>query len=242
MQWFTRVASQASIVNGLGLALAYYWPAISQGVARAVLITIVTTTLAAINIRGIKQSAWLVNALTIGKLLPLALFITVGLFFVDFGRLIPTEPVTPAATAAAALLLVFVFGGYDVVPVPAGEARDPRRHVPFALITTILVVTALFTLTQVVALGTMPDLAAHRTPLADAAFLMAGSAGALLLGIGSVVSMTGNNAGQVLTGSRMLFALAEHGELPRVFGGSTRGFERRPVRSFSPRPSRSSSP
>lgn len=34
---------------------------------------------------------------------------------------------------------------------------------------------------------------------------------------GSVVSMTGNNLGAVLTGSRMLFALAENGELPRWF-------------------------
>jgi amino acid transporter len=30
--------------------------------------------------------------------------------------------------------------------------------------------------------------------------------------------MTGNNAGQVLTGARMIFALAEHGELPAWFG------------------------
>ncbi len=45
-----------------------------------------------------------------------------------------------------------------------------------------------------------------------------GSTGALLVGTGSVVSMTGNNAGHVMTGSRMLFALAEHGELPAFFG------------------------
>src|SRR5205814_3305733 len=35
---------------------------------------------------------------------------------------------------------------------------------------------------------------------------------------GSVIAMTGNNAGQVLSGSRMLFALAEHGHLPAFFG------------------------
>ena len=45
-----------------------------------------------------------------------------------------------------------------------------------------------------------------------------GAGGALLVGVGSVISMTGNNAGQVLSGSRMLFALAEHGELPAFFG------------------------
>src|SRR5262249_37756259 len=42
--------------------------------------------------------------------------------------------------------------------------------------------------------------------------------GALLVGVGSVISMSGNNAGQILNGSRMLFALAEHGELPAIFG------------------------
>jgi amino acid transporter len=45
-----------------------------------------------------------------------------------------------------------------------------------------------------------------------------GPAGAALIGIGSVIAMTGNNAGQVLTGSRMLFALAENRALPRFFG------------------------
>jgi APA family basic amino acid/polyamine antiporter len=169
-------------------------------------------------VRGIRQSAWIVNALTIGKLVPLALFIVIGLFFVDPGRLTLLPPVSLHQVSTAALLLIFVYGGFDVVPVPAGEALDPRRHVPFALITTIVVVTAVTTLTQIVAQGVLPDLAAHATPIADAAAVFLGSGGALLVGIGSVVSMTGNNAGQVLSGSRMLFALAEHGELPMFFG------------------------
>jgi basic amino acid/polyamine antiporter, APA family len=114
--------------------------------------------------------------------------------------------------------MIFVYGGYDVIPVPAGEALDPRRHVPFALIVTILVVMAVMTLTQIAAQAVLPDLAVHATPIADAAAVSLGSVGALLVGVGSVLSMTGNNAGQVLSGSRMLFALAEHGELPAFFG------------------------
>jgi amino acid transporter len=47
--------------------------------------------------------------------------------------------------------------------------------------------------------------------------LFVGAAGALLINAGAVVSMTGNNLGAVLTGSRMLFALAENGELPAFF-------------------------
>ncbi len=218
MQWFTRAASQASVMAGIAVALGYYWPAVTAGWPRTLLLPGVTAALAWVNVRGIRQSAWLVNALTIGKLLPLALFIVIGFRYVDATALTTLPPVTLRQFSAAALLMIFVYGGYDVVPVPAGEAVDPRRHVPFALVLTILAVMGVMTLAQVVAQGLLPDLPAHSTPVADAAAVLLGSSGALLVGIGSVISMTGNNAGQVLSGSRMLFALAEHGELPAFFG------------------------
>ncbi len=123
---------------------------------------------------------------------------------------------TLAELSATGLLLIFAFGGYEVVPVPAGEARDPRRAVPFALVMTILIATLLMTLVQVVALGTLPGLAASKTPLTDASLLFMGASGAILLTIGAVFSTTGNNMGQALSGSRNLYALAEQGDLPRV--------------------------
>ena len=89
---------------------------------------------------------------------------------------------------------------------------------PFALIMTIVVVTIVMTLVQVVALGTLPDLATSKTPLADASLLFMGAGGAALITLGAVLSTTGNNMGQALSGSRNLFALAEQGDLPRVFG------------------------
>jgi len=76
----------------------------------------------------------------------------------------------------------------------------------------------IMTLAQIVAQGVLPDVGAHRTPMADAAAAFLGAGGALLIGIGSVISMSGNNAGQVLNGSRMLFALAEQRQLPAWLG------------------------
>jgi amino acid transporter len=114
--------------------------------------------------------------------------------------------------------LIFAFGGYEVIGVPAGEATDPRQHVPFASLATIIAVTAIMALVQMVALGTLPHLATASTPLADASLQFMGTGGALLISLGAVVSMIGNSVGQILAGSRLLFALAEHGELPRFFG------------------------
>jgi APA family basic amino acid/polyamine antiporter len=218
MQWFTRVTGQASVVNAIALTLGFYWPVMRGGVGRVLMIVAVTLAIGWINIRGIRQSAFVINLLTIAKLVPLALFIVVGFWFIDASRLTPSGPVSLTQLSTGALLLIFAFGGYDVIGVPAGEATVPRRHVPFAFVATIVAVTAIMALAQMVATGTLPGLAAATTPLADASLLFMGAAGALLISAGSVVAMTGNNVGQVLTGSRMLFALAENGELPRFFG------------------------
>jgi APA family basic amino acid/polyamine antiporter len=218
MQWFSRATSQASIMAATAVALGYYWPELTTGRLRDVFLIGLTVGLAWINIRGIRQSSWVVNALTVGKLVPLAIFIAVGVAFIEPARLTTLPPMTTRQALAAGLLLIFVYGGYEVVPVPAGEAVNPRRDVPFALVATIVSAAVIMTLMQIVAQGVLGDVAAHSTPIADAAAAFLGAAGGLLIGVGSVVSMTGNNAGQVLNGSRMLFALAEHGQLPAFFG------------------------
>jgi basic amino acid/polyamine antiporter, APA family len=218
MQWFSRVTSYATGVNALVLALGFFWPVVTTGVWRASVIVCVVLALGWINLRGIKQSAIAVNLFTIAKLVPLATFIVVGVWFIDPSRLTPTDPVSVNQLFAGGLLLIFAFGGYDVIGVPAGEATRPREHLPFAFIATILAVTAVIALVQLVAMGTLPNLAAASTPLADASLLFMGTAGAVLIGAGAVFSMLGNQMGGVLTGSRTLFALAEHGALPRLFG------------------------
>jgi amino acid transporter len=218
MLWVARATSWASVVNGLADALGYYWPGARAGGLRAAIITSVVLLIMTVNVRGIRQSAWLVNALTWAKLTPLVLFIGIGLPHVVPAALAPDVPLTWQSVSASALLLIFAFGGYETIPVPAGEARDPRTAVPFAMIATVLVVAVVMILVQVVALGTLPGLSASRTPLADAAALFIGGGGALLMTAGAAVSMFGNNMGQALSGSRNLFALAEQGDLPTLFG------------------------
>jgi APA family basic amino acid/polyamine antiporter len=218
MMWFTRAASWASVINVLVDSLGRYWPAVLGPVSRPLLLTAIIATICWINIRGIRQSSVVVNVLTVAKLLPLVVFIAVGIFYIDWTTFSESSTMTRQQLTSGALLLIFAFGGYEVVPVLGGETRDPRRAVPFALIMTIIIVAAVTLLTQVVAFGTFPDIAGSRTPLADSAAIFMGTAGAVMITIGAVFSTSGNNMGQALSGSRNLFALAEQGDLPRWFG------------------------
>ena len=217
MLWFTRAASWSSVVNGLASALGYFWPVLVAGWARTVFITATVVVITLLNLRGIKQSAWVVNLLTIGKLLPLMIFVVLGLAHVNASALHLAGSPSWAEIFPAALLLIFAYGGYEVVPVPAGESRDPTRAVPFAMIMTIAIVATVMTLAQIVALGTLPSLATSKTPLAEASAIFLGAWGAWMMTVGGAVSMTGNNVGGALSGSRNLFALGDQGDIPRVF-------------------------
>ena len=177
MQWFTRAASQASVMAGIAVALGYYWPAVTVGWPRAAVLIGITSALAWVNVRGIRQSAWVVNALTIGKLLPLALFIAVGLFYIEPARLTDVAADLPEPgidrRAAADLHLRRLRRRRHA----GGRGARPAPDVPFALVTTILAVMTIMTLAQIVAQGVLPDLAPHATPIADAAAVFLGSAG-----------------------------------------------------------------
>ena len=231
MQWVTRVTSWATVVNGLVDAVGYYSPSIRAGGWRVVVITTTVAIITFINVLGIRQSAIVVNTLTIGKVVPLAIFIVFGLPHVVPSALQPHETLTWAQVTTAALYLIFAFGGYDTVPVPAGEARNPARDVPFAMVMSVAISGTIMCLAQVVALGVLPNILASTTPLADAAVLFLGGGGALLLTVGAVVSTSGNNLGGALAGSRILYALAERGDVPSVFAKIHPGF-RTPVVSI----------
>ena len=218
MHWFTRVSGLASLSNGIAITLSPFWPGAAFGRGRMLLITGMTLGLMFVNLVGIRQSSNLLNALTFAKLVPLVGFLLIAVWFIH-PRYYPT--VTGAGkenVVAATLLLVFTLGGFEVIGVPAGEAKAPRRDVPWALMTTVGGVTLLLTAIQVLLMFTLPDLAHSKIPIADAMQAIVGPPGAFVVAAGAVCSMVGTNAGQILSGSRTLFALAENGELPVFLG------------------------
>jgi amino acid transporter len=217
MMWLTRVAAQAALANALALYLGYFWPGATEGVGRALVLTATIVGLAAINFVGVRYGSWTVNFFTIGKLLPLAIFILLGFFFIDGERFTGFQQMKLEGFGQAILLLIFAYGGYELISVPAGEAQSPRAHVPQALLMTIGVAGTIFCLVQVVAVGTLPGLTESETPLADAAALFLGPLGGTLIALGGLISIAGANSGSMLAAPRMTFALGEGGQLPGVF-------------------------
>ena len=215
MMWLARVASVASLSVGFALALGYLVPAATDGLGRTVAIALPLVALTAINIVGVRSGVNAGVLLVLSKLLPLAVFVAVGLFAVSRSLIAGQEPLGGGGFGQTALLLLFAYAGFENTAAAAGEFKDPRRDVPFALIVEIGAVTFLYVTVQWVALGTVPDLGASETPLADGALIFLGHWGGWLLTAGAVVSILGTNSNSVLAGPRYLFALACDGFGPR---------------------------
>lgn len=221
MLLLTRVATAAALANGLAEAVTHFWPAADAGWARVLIVTGSIALLVAINVVGVRAAANAGVLLAIGKLVPLALFVAIGalhigMSHVDASLAAPsTSPLTAKPLAEAALLLLFAYAGFENLPAAAGEYRNPRRDVPFALLTMIATVTAVYVSVQWVALGTLPDLAHSTTPLAEAASRFSGEWLALLMTVGASISILGTSSNTVLMAPRYLLALSQDGYGPR---------------------------
>jgi basic amino acid/polyamine antiporter, APA family len=215
MTWLARVASVASLSAGFAQALTYLWPATAAGPGRALAIVLSLLALTLVNVVGVRSGARTAVLLAVCKILPLLVFVGAGLAFASAARALAAPPGN-GHLGEAALLLLYAYAGFENTAAPAGEFKNPRRDVPFALLAQIVIVTLLYTAVQWVALGTLPDLGHSQTPLADAGRLFLGSWGGWLLTVGGALSILGTNSNTVLTGPRYLFALAEDGFGPQA--------------------------
>ncbi len=219
MLLLTRVATAAALANGLAEAVTHFWPAADTGWTRVSIVAGSLGLLVAINIVGVRAAANAGVLLAIGKLVPLALFVAIGVFHVDASLAAPAGvPLSPKPLAEAALLLLFAYAGFENLPAAAGEYRNPRRDVPFALLTMIATVTLVYVSVQWVALGTLPGLAQSSTPLAEAASRFSGETLALLMTVGASISILGTSSNTVLMAPRYLLALSQDGYGPRWLG------------------------
>jgi len=216
LMWIARLTGFASLINLFVSYLAVFVPGASTGAPRTLIIAAIVVILAIINIVGVRASAMVTNVLTAGKLIPLFLLAAIGLLFVDPQRYALVAPPEYGSFSKATLLLVFAYMGFEGAVIPSGEMRDPQRHLPFSLVVGMALVAVLYIGVQAVCIGTVPELARSERPLSDATMQIVGPAGAVLMAAAALVSIGGILNAIVFATPRILFAMADNGELPRV--------------------------
>jgi len=222
--WLARLTAFAANSNLLVIYISYFWPGAVSPFWRASLIVLIVLLLATVNLLGVKQAAIVSNFFTIGKLIPMIIFIAVGLFFLSPQAFALGPAPTTAKFSQSVLVLIYAFTGFEMATIPAGEVKNPQRYLPRALIIAMAVVALTYILIQVVCIGTLPELALSKKPLADAGTRFLGVAGGIIISAGAIISITGNLNIILLSGSRIPFAMAEQRQLPSMLGRVHRRF------------------
>jgi amino acid transporter len=215
--WLVRLTSAAANASIFVLYLGEFWKPATTWLPRAGMLIVMMAVLAAVNIRGVRAGASLSSWFAVAKLSVLALFVVAGFWYVGGHISVGAAPAGTHGWMAAVLALVFAYGGFETALMPMGEARNPRRDVPFALFAALATCTVFYVLIHLVVMGALTDPGASARPLADAARVFLGNAGAGLVAIGALFSTYGNLTVQFVGGPRLTYALAERRDFPAFF-------------------------
>ena len=212
-----RVAAFGANINLLFDYASYLWSAASEGITRNILILIVITSLAFINIIGIKKAVQAINILTFLKLIPIFLMILLGVQYVTPQHLLPPDLPQFDDMGSVVLFIFFAFTGFESVLASAGETKNPRRNIPRALIGVFLIVTAIYFLLQLVYVAADAPFD-ERAPLIGLGTSLGGQVGGVILICTVIFSILGNISGIAIFASRSTFGMAHYGVLPMWFG------------------------
>jgi len=216
--WISNVLACGAVASALGSAVAEVLPAPMRAVVHGTVAVGTVAGVCAINIAGVDRGIRLVNLSTLAKLIPLAVFIFVGIFAIRGENF--TRPTSVSATdiGHTLLLTMFAFMGFETSLCAGGEIRDPTRTIPRALLLALSAVALLYVAVQVIAQGILgPSLGSSAVPLADAMGRISPALRILMLSA-AAVSMFGWLTSDLLGSPRILFAFARDGLLPRALG------------------------
>ncbi len=191
-------------------------------------------------VRGTKGAAKANNFIVILKVAAVLFVIIAGLFFINMANWSPFIPdvkqishegvmhnaygVTGIVSGAAAIFFAYV--GFDAVSTQAGEAINPKKDVPFAIVASLLICTVLYILVSLVLTGMMnyqdfdpkgayPD--AIKAPVAYAFDIAGQKWASTLITIAATIGLVSVLMVMIMGQSRIFLGMAKDGLIPKVF-------------------------
>ncbi len=213
------------VVNTGGLAaialvyasyLGYFVHLSAVGVKLAAIAGIIFLT--GVNYFGVKMGGAFASLFTVLKVIAIAGLIGLGFFLGKPGMTPFTPLIPPGGHIATSLTLAMVgvlwaYGGWQHATFLAGEAMEPRRSLPIAIISGTLIVIVAYMLVNVVYLYLLPvsQIASTTRVAADTAERFLGPAGGTMISLAIIVSTFGTAGIYTLSAPRIYYAMAEDG-------------------------------
>jgi len=239
MKWAIGIIAWAAMAAAFTQALSVVWEPAGHGATRTIIQVIMIGGLGIMNILGVRISALFNNIVTVAKLIPLILFVAVGIFFLDKANFATTAShvvqtatsatshlstgLTTASFASAVLLMFYAFTGFEAIATASEDMENPQKNLPKVIVSVIIAVVIFYILILAVSIGTLgSSLAGSEAPIADAMKTFLGTWGRDLVLAGTIVSIGGITLASSFLTPRTGVALASNGILPKFIGKNGR--------------------
>lgn len=224
--WAIRIIAEGTLYVGFATALAGVFPQLNNIMAKDIIVTILALSLMSMNLMGVQVASIVNNVITVSKLVPLIIFIAVGIWFIkgpNFTPFVPAAVANTSSFSSAAITMFYVFTGVEGAVVAAGEMKNPQKDLPHVLIIIILAVATFYILIQAVCIGVLgSSLANSVTPVQDAFAKIAGGFGKYLIAAGTLLSIGGICVSSSFITPRSGVAMANHGMMPKMLAEKNR--------------------
>jgi APA family basic amino acid/polyamine antiporter len=171
-------------------------------------------------VRGVRESARATAAMAVLKLAILAAFCAIGFSAFKDGNLTPFAPAGLGGVGAGTTAAFFSYIGFDAITTAGEEAKDPRRHVPVAILVCMGVVTLLYCAVALAAIGAVGGERVGDRPAALSYVVnevTGSSVGGGIVAFGAVVAIASVVLAVLYGQTRILMSMARDGLVPRVF-------------------------
>lgn len=198
---------------------------------------LITWLVTYILVKGIKEAANTNNVIVIVKIAVVLFVIIVGAFFIKTQNWSPFIPDPVAALDAngvatgkfnfgfggvltAATIVFFAYIGFDAVSTQAGEAINPKKDVPFAIIASLIICTVLYILVSLVLTGMVKyDQLDKAAPVASAFSGIGLTWAVFIITLAATAGLTSVMLVMMLGQTRIFLGMAKDGLLPKgLFG------------------------
>ena len=171
-------------------------------------------------VRGTSHSVVANTIMVLIKIAVLLFFVAVGITGWNTNNFADFAPFGFSGVMTGAGLIFFSFVGLDAVATAGDEAKNPRRNLPIALVAALVVVTTMYVLVAVAALGAQPT-AEFDGQSAGLSQILENIIGAswpgTLVAAGAVISIFSVTLVVLYGQTRILFAMSRDGMAPKIF-------------------------
>jgi len=193
-------------------------------IPQPVLVPVIVAVMGLIAAWGILESVMFAALFTLVEAGGLVVIIIAGFSDPDLVQRLP-QVVPPlgdgmvwSGIIAAGLLAFFAFIGFEDLVNVAEEARNPKKTMPWAIFLTLAITTVIYFLVASVAVLSVPPevLAASSAPLNDVFRKVTDLPPVVLISI-AIVATLNTVIVQFIMASRVIYGLADQGNLPTIF-------------------------